>query len=94
MSLIRARETWNWIRNIEKKYTMNDRVIPDKMIDILIGRLYTIEQDFIHCNNAKYKDILNRSLIPNFDLKLTKSKDTDRFMLFDFMKNLIHECLL
>jgi len=83
---------WKWIENTELKYGINKIPIPDKFCDILLKNIDIILPDLKQCAPKKYKGMLNNDFIIKFETKL--KIDKDRSMLFDFIKNLIHEVLL
>ena len=90
----KALELWKWIELVELKYTMNDRMIPYKYIDVLMNKIKIIEPELKATRNTIYTSILNDNFADKFALKLMKTPEDKIFMLFDFIKNLIHECLL
>jgi len=71
---------------------MNDIQIPSKYCNILIGKLNLILPELQANALDKHKFMLNDNFIIKFETKLYK--DPRRFMLFDFIKDLIHETLL
>ncbi len=89
------RDLWHWIQRVELKYVMNDREIPATHCNILLNKLHNIIPLLKSNHITKYNSIINDDLVPNLELKLYKiGEEKNRFMLFDFVKNLIHECLL
>jgi len=94
MTLNSAYDTWNWIKNVELKYGINMRPIPDIYCSALIIRLERLLPVLIQNAIPKYKSILNNDFVANWERKLYKDDTMTRSMLFDFIKNMIHEILL
>jgi len=83
---------WKWIENIELKYGINKIPIPDNLCNILLKNIDNILPDLKQHAPKKYQSMLAENFVNNFAVKL---KDiSKRSMLFDFIKNLIHEILL
>tara|TARA_R110002126_G_scaffold162441_1_gene310383 strand:- start:4555 stop:4845 length:291 start_codon:yes stop_codon:yes gene_type:complete len=86
-----ALNVWYWIRNIEKRYY--GLPIPEECCFELTNKLYDVMPQLKTKHLPKYDGIINDSFLLNFQQKLIKQVD-NRTMLFDFIKNLIHENLL
>jgi len=83
---------WKWIENIELKYGVNKIPIPDQFCNILLKNIDILLPDLKQQSPKKYKGMLDNDFVNKFATKL--KIDKDRSMLFDFIKNLIHEILL
>ncbi len=87
-----ALDIWKWIENIELKYGINKIPIPDNLCNILIKHIDSILPDLKQHAPKKYQGMLAKNFVNGFTVKLNNI--SDRSMLFDFIKNLIHEILL
>jgi len=88
----RALEFWNWIKWVELRFGIKQIPISDYYVESLIMRLENIFPELKEKAKPKYKTMLNDDFINKFMIKVYTSKQ--RTMLFDFIKNLIHENLL
>jgi hypothetical protein len=93
MSINNAYDTWNWIKNVELKYGIDMRPIPDIYCKALIVRIERLLPVLQLNTTPQYKTALNDKFCSKFERKLLKA-NMERSMLFDFIKNMIHEILL
>lgn len=93
MSMIKAYELWSWIQGVELKFGVNMKPIPDNYVKVLVNRLDDIYPFLTTTDIPKYKHVLNNLFVMKFENKLY-TEEKNRSMLFDFIKNMIHEILL
>lgn len=86
-----ALNVWLWIKTIERRYY--GLPIPEEYCFTLVNKLHDIMPQLKTKHLPKYDGMLNDVFLFHFQQKLLKEVD-DRTMLFDFIKNLIHENLL
>ena len=89
----KALELWEWIRTVELKFGINKIPIPDQYCEILIRKLTALHPALVADGLPKYSGVFRDDFVNKFMLKLYKTPES-RSMLFDFIKNLIHENLL
>ena len=89
----KALELWEWIRNVELKFGINQIPIPDQYCDTLLNKLQQLLPVLVAEGLPKYLGTFQDDFVNKFMLKLYKTPE-QRSMLFDFIKNLIHENLL
>lgn len=76
-------EIWAWIEKQEKKYMETDVPVSDRQVEFLIRQLKGIENQLPE--QELYKDFALK-----MEAKFIRMGVESRFMLFDFIKNLIH----
>lgn len=88
-----AENTWKWIQQVELRFGIDKIPIPDRYCENLISRLEYIVPLLQAKHLPKYDGMFTEDFIPNFASKLWR-EPTNRSMLFDFIKDLIHVNLL
>ena len=91
--MTKAYEFWEWIRQVELKFGVNQIPIPDQYCDLLLNKLTALLPTLQQHGLSKYSGVFADDFVSKFMLKLYKTTES-RSMLFDFIKNLIHENLL
>lgn len=84
-------DLWNWIERQERDFVNRDVPFSDRQVKYLISQLRLVEPYL-------KKHHPNKELVEHFadkmELKFYKEDYTQRFLLFDFIKNFIHETLI
>ncbi len=88
-------EFWWWIRQIELDHSAHEGdIIPDRYCKQFIKYLEKAVPYLIKYHLPKYNDIMHDRFAEEFELKLFSEPEDKRFMLFDFIKDLLHENLI
>ncbi len=89
-------EFWWWIRKVELKYGGHGNTIPVSHCKQLIKYLYQVMPYFKEHGLPRYKHIFSEeyNMVNNFEDKIYTQPSDQRFMLFDFIKDLLHENLI
>lgn len=84
-------ETWDWIRLKEERYMDTDIPFSDRDVSMLIKKLRIIEPYLqrLEPDNETFEHFASK-----MEVKFIKTPYHQRFMLFDFVKDLIHRKLI
>ena len=91
--MTKALELWEWIRSVELKFGINKIPIPDQYCEMLLNKLQQILPTLVQDGLPKYSGVFRDNFVEKIMLKLYKTPEK-RSMLFDFIKDLIHQNLL
>lgn len=85
-----VQETWDWIERQEEDFIKKDIPFSDRQVNYLIAQLRICEPYLNkHCDDKE----LVFQFADKMEEKFYKMGYHQRFMLFDFVKNFIHELI-
>jgi hypothetical protein len=86
-----VQETWNWIERQEQEFVNRGIPFSDRQVQYLVSQLRLCEPYLkAHCNNQE----LVEKFADKMENKFYKMSYHERFLLFDFVKNFIHDNLI
>lgn len=89
MSIVQ--DTYDWLERVEGEFVNRNVPFSDRQVSYLIGRLRLVEP-YLKANSDGNE--LYNHFACKMEMKFLKENYHQRFMLFDFIKNLIHEELI
>ena len=86
-----VQETWNWIERQEKDFVNRGIPFSDRQVKYLISQIRLCEPYLKkHCENQE----LVVKFADKIEIKFYRMDYSQRFLLFDFVKNFIHDNLI
>lgn len=86
-----ANDVWYWIEHIEEDFVKRNVPFSDRQVAYLIKKLRMLEPYLILKNpgNELYEHFADK-----MELKFLKEDFHQRYLLFDFIKHLVHETFI
>ena len=86
-----VQETWNWIERQEIQFVSKGVPFSDRQVNYLVAQL-RLCQPYVH-KHCKDQELVDQ-FADKMESKFYNMEYHDRYLLFDFVKNFIHENLI